>query len=349
MSDKVRFGLIGCGEIAVSTAQEIAKSRNVQIVHTMDVAKELASDLADKYGAPTCTDNVDTLLADPAVEVVVISTPHFLHEPLTVKAAAAGKHVLTEKPIACTLTQADRMIAAADAAKVKLGVLYPLRLNWQWRKVAELVAAGAVGKVIAVKLHNVYNKPEAYWHGGYSGRRKDDWRVSLEKSGGGYLIMNTSHSIDAVISVLDPKPTRIYAEYGTFSTDVEVEDFISFVMRTEDGGLWSADGASAAVGGESHGDRIYGSKGQLVPQWDGVRIFVTEPFGDLKVGEWNKISKPADAPDGRRLMVEGFADAVRQGTEVPVSGREGRRALEIVRGAYLSMKRGKPIEFPVKE
>jgi UDP-N-acetyl-2-amino-2-deoxyglucuronate dehydrogenase len=349
MADKVGFGLIGCGEIAVATAQEIAKTSNVRIVHTMDVAKELASDLADKYGAPNHTDNVDKLLADPAVEVVVISTPHFLHEPLTVKAVAAGKHVLTEKPIACTLTQADRMIAAADKAGKKLGVLYPVRLNWQWRKVAELVAAGAIGKVIAVKLHTTYNKPEAYWHGGYSGRRKDDWRVSLEKSGGGYLIMNTSHSIDAVVSVLDPKPTRIYAEYGTFATDVEVEDFVSFVMRTEDGALWSADGASAAVGGESHGDRIYGTKGQLAPAWDGVRFFISEPFGDLKVGEWNKISKPADAPDGRRVMVEKFAEAIRTGSEVPVSGREGRRALEIVRGAYLSMKRQKPVTFPVQE
>lgn len=231
MADKVGFGLIGCGEITVDTAQQMALTSNSRIVHCMDVNKELAGDLAKKYSAPKFTGNVDELLADKAVEAVIISTPHFLHEPLTLKAVQAGKHVLTEKPIACTLEQADRMIGAADKAKVKLGVLYPVRLCWQWLKAAELYRAGAIGKLIAVKFHAVSQKPESYWHGGYSQRSKGDWRVSMEKSGGGCLIMNTSHSIDAAISVLDPKPTRIYAEYGTFATPVEVEDFISFVMR----------------------------------------------------------------------------------------------------------------------
>ena len=100
MTQPLAFGMIGCGEIAVRTSQSLLDSPLARVVHCMDVVEEVTADLAAKHEAKVTTD-VDVLLGDPEVEAVVISTPHDLHEPLTVKAAAAGKHVLVEKPIAC--------------------------------------------------------------------------------------------------------------------------------------------------------------------------------------------------------------------------------------------------------
>ncbi|MGH2617720.1 MAG: Gfo/Idh/MocA family protein, partial [Thermomicrobiales bacterium] len=119
--DRLRIGIIGCGEIAVRMAAAIAGSRHAQHVMVMDTRAALAQDLGEQYGVPW-TDNVDVLLANPAVDAVYIAVPHHLHAPLTIRAAAAGKHVLVEKPIATTLADAEAMIAAARASGVWLSV-----------------------------------------------------------------------------------------------------------------------------------------------------------------------------------------------------------------------------------
>jgi UDP-N-acetyl-2-amino-2-deoxyglucuronate dehydrogenase len=348
MSTSLGVGLIGCGEIAVKTATSIAGSEVVRVVACFDPVQSVAEDMAARCKADP-RPSVDALLADERVEMVVISTPHYLHAPLAIQALAAGKHVLVEKPIACTLTQADEMLAAADRAQRRLGVLFPLRFSYAAVKARELIAAGALGRILAVKFHALGKKPDRYWRGGYSGRVPSDWRVSLDKSGGGYLVMNLIHDLDLALSLMDFAPERIYAEYATLATPVEVEDFISFVMRLKSGALVSLDGSSAAAGNEALGDRFYGEKGQAAIVGGRLKVFLEEAWADIKPGAWVDVPAPEPAPDPRRLVVEDFASAVLAGREPIVSGREGRRSLEIVRGAYLSMKRGRPVIFPVEE
>jgi len=347
MSDHVNVALIGCGEIAKGTTESIKKARHIRVVQCMDIREDLARDLAKAYDA-TSTGRLEDVLNNADVQAVIISVPHYEHAPLSIAAAKAGKHVLVEKPIACTLGQADEMIAAAAKAGVRLGVFHPTPFGFQAVKARELVRGGAIGDVVAVKLHETNNKPESYWHGGFTGRVKDDWRISLATSGGGYLIMNQIHNLSMMIEILDPQPERIYAEYGTFRTKIEVEDFISFVMRLKGGAIVSLDGSSAAPGRGSFGDHIYGTKGQI-DLGKPMKVTVTEPWGDLKVGQANELSPPDDFPDARAAAADAFAQAILEGREVPVPGAHGRRALEIVRGAYLSMQRGRPVTFPVQE
>jgi len=349
MSDRLNFAFIGCGEIAVHTSNSVLESQHARVVRCMDVREDVAADLAGRHDAPHSTD-LDDVLNDDDVQAVIIPTPHFQHAPLSIAAARAGKHVLVEKPMACTLTEADEMIAAADAAGVKLGVLLPMRLGFAYAKARELVAAGAVGSVVAYKIHAMSCKPEHYWHGGYTGRVKDDWRIGLATSGGGYLIMNQIHNLDSMVSVIDPHPERIYAEYSTLNTaaPIEVEDFISFVMRLAGGAVVSLDGSSAAAGAESFGDRVYGTKGQIAVN-NSLRVFLDEPWGEIPAGEWTDLPAPEGGPNSRTSYVDAFAEAVLNDAAPPVDGREGRRSLEIARGAYLSMQRGAPVAFPVAE
>jgi predicted dehydrogenase len=360
VSNRLRFGMIGCGEIAVQTSKSFQAAQYGQVVHCMDLRKELADDLAAKHGAKSSS-RLEDILADKDVQAVVISTPHATHAPIAVAAAKAGKHVLGEKPMAATLTDADAMIAAAQKAGVKLGTLLPMRLGFLVQKARELVAGGAIGKITGYQFHSMALKPASYWHGGYTGRAKDDWRMYLASSGGGMLIMNMVHNIDSFVYAIDPQPQRIYAEYSTLSTPVEVEDYISFVMRLKDGALVTLDASSASPGKESFGDRIYGEKGQISfirsnfgsfaasAGRKGLSVYLEEPWGGLKAKEWIELLPPEGASDTRRDYLDGFARAVLDGGEAPVPGTEGRRSLEIIRGAYLSMKRGKPVEFPVAE
>jgi predicted dehydrogenase len=352
--------MIGCGEISLQTSKAVLASQSCQVVHCMDIRKELATDLAARHGA-RASDRLEDLLGDKEVQAVVISTPHATHAPLAIAAAQAGKHVLGEKPMATTLPEADAMIAAAQKAGVKLGTFLPMRFGFTVQKARELVAGGAIGPVLAYQFHSMALKPDHYWEGGYTGRCKDPWRKYLSSGGGGILIMNLVHNLDSFVYIVDPSPQRVYAEYSTEATKVEVEDYLSMVMRLKGGAVVSLDAASAAPGKESYGDRIYGQKGQIAfirtafgtqtvsTGRRGLSVYLQEPWNGIKAQEWVELPPPEKHPDSRAQYLDGFAKAVLEGGEVPVPGTEGRRSLEIIRGAYLSMQRGVPVEFPVKE
>ena len=145
MSNTLRIGMIGCGEIAYkATGQSVADCPNAVIVAAMDTVADVARSFADKFGGEPPTDAA-ALMARDDVDAVLISAPHFLHAPLTTQAAEAGKHVLVEKPIACTTEQANDMIAACADAGVLLSVLLPSRYSGSTVRAKELIEAGALG------------------------------------------------------------------------------------------------------------------------------------------------------------------------------------------------------------
>ena len=116
MSRKLRFGLIGLGEIAYSsTGRVFQQTTNAEMIVGMDPLAEIAASYAAEYGIP-CSTNLEDVLHHPDVDAVVISTPHHLHVPLGIQAAQAGKHVIVEKPMATTLEDADALIAACKDA-----------------------------------------------------------------------------------------------------------------------------------------------------------------------------------------------------------------------------------------
>lgn len=341
----VRFGLIGCGEIAVRSGAAIASIPDVaKITAVQDINEAMAKDAGEKFGAPHMTDT-EALLARDDVDAVVVSTPHFLHEPLTVQAAKAGKHVACEKPIACTVEQADRMIAACKEAKVLLSVNYILRYGNIITKARELVQAGALGKILRYQCHVMADKPASYWSGGWTGRVKTDWRQSKEKSGGGVLIMNAIHDLDRVMWIAGLKPLRAYAEYDTHDTPVEVEDNLSAVIRFEGGAIGSVDAMSIARGREPFGNRLYGTEGQLVVD-NPIRVFTTKDgIPGVKKDAWTEIPlEKKRADDTRDAYFADFAAAIRDGKPAPISGEAARVSLALCEAIYESAKRKAPAD-----
>jgi UDP-N-acetyl-2-amino-2-deoxyglucuronate dehydrogenase len=337
MADRLRIGMIGCGEIAVQTAKGIAASTLGQHVMVMDTDARVAGDLGATYGVPHTT-RVEELLANPAVDAVYIAVPHFLHAPLTIQAAQAGKHVLVEKPIATTLEEADAMIAAAGAAQVTLSVAYLAQVDPVAQTMRRLVAAGAIGKVVGTRIVYRGDKPESYWHGGYSGRITTDWRTSKAKSGGGVLIMNTIHDLNTLRFITGLEVVRVAAEYETFTTPVEVEDYIALTYRYSNGAIGSLEAGSAIRGRDPirEVNRIYGDAGQLLFS-NPARIFVSRAHEGLQAGEWQDLPVPAGNKGGdRAAMIDGFAGAVLNGKPPLVRAEDGRAALQIALAAYQS-------------
>ena len=345
MSDKLRIGMIGCGEIAYrETATAIQAAGNAEMVIAMDTVEHVARSFGETYGLPATT-RLEDVLEHPEVDTVVISVPHFLHLPLTVQAARAGKHVMVEKPIAVTLEQADEMIAACHAAGVRLGVLYVTRYNAEIVRARELIEQGAVGRIMALQFQLVSNKPESYWTSGYSGRVQTDWRKSKEKSGGGTLIMNLSHDMDRLRAITGLEAVRVYAEVDTFATDTEVEDTIALTLRYDNGAVGTLYACSCAPGAGSSGDRIYGTEGQIVFGRDRLRVFTEAEVEGLERGAWTDVEPPV--VDARQVFVERFCQAVLEGAALDIPGEEGRKTLETIVAAYRSGETHLPVTLPL--
>jgi len=351
---ELSVGIIGCGEItSKGTAPAFEETRNVRIGMVMDVVEWAAKDLGKKYGVPYTTD-LEEILSNRDIDFVYIATPHYLHAPLAIKSAKAGKHVLVEKPIAVNLNQADAIITECRRNGVKLSVCFPLRYVPHIMKAKELVDKGVLGKLIGMRITNLGIKPASYWMGGYTGRIKSDWRTSKEKSGGGILIMNSIHDIDFMRYITGLEAKRVCSEYDTFLSPVEVEDFIAVTIRYTNGAIGTIEASSIINMGpglrETYGNRIYGSKGQLViPSPYGPPLLWLYTMEDTEFGEaniWHKISLEKKYNHLARFIEE-FADAVLSGEDPPVTGEDGRKALEIVIAAYESGLKKKPIDLPL--
>jgi len=347
MSSELRFGMIGCGEIAVQTCMAIGAVDRASISMLMDARPQVLEDLSEMYAAAKTTD-VDDVLANPDVDVVYIATPHDLHAPLGIKAANAGKHVLVEKPIATNLADADALITACEKNGVQLGVAFMAQTSAPLGHARDLIRAGLLGDVISVRVSALGDKPGTYWHGGYTQRVKTDWRTMKERAGGGILIMNSVHDLNTVRWVTGLEVKRVYAEKGTLATPVEVEDTIAVVIRYDNDAIGVIHAGSAMRGASHHdvrGPRVYGTKGQLILGSE-VLAYLEEPLEGGTPRTWQKIK--VDGPKGdRKDMVAGFVGAVLDDKAPPATGLDGRKALETIVAAYESSDRNAPVTLPL--
>jgi len=341
MGDTVRFGFVGCGEIAKSTARSLAKVAGARVTACFDPNPASANDLKEMTGAEPVA-SVEALLARDDVDAVYLATPHDLHAPGTLAALAAGKHVLVEKPVALREEDARAMDEAARKAGRIVSVAYLCRYFANSLKAAALMREGVIGEVIGVRVLQVADKAPEYWTQGVSGKsRPTDWRASKARAGGGQLIMNASHMLDLAYHLTGLKATRVYAEADTFRHPVEVEDYAEAVIRYENGAIGHVAAAACARGGwrESPPVTLYGREGQLA-----VRNFwgSAPKVGLFRVstGEWEEIETPKGDLDSRGLLCEAFVRAVRGEGPNPVSIEQATEALRIVLAAYRAAETG---------
>jgi predicted dehydrogenase len=292
------------------------------------------------------------------VDAVIVSTPHYLHAPLGILAARAGKHVIVEKPMATTLEDADALIEVCQ----KAGVLCSskeggVRYHPAAVKAKQLIEQGAIGEVMATQVFGASNKSESYWTGGYSGRVQTEWRKHKAEAGGGILIMNYVYDIYRLRYLTGLEVTRVFAEYDNYRTSqVEVEDFITLTLRYTNGALGTLTASSCAPGADksgirgtkASGNRFYGTQGQIVFDQGSLLVYSEHDVDGLTGGEWTTLE--FDPEEARRAYVtyfDRFAEAVAAGGPVEIPGEEGRADLEVMLAAYKSGETHLPVELPL--
>jgi predicted dehydrogenase len=279
-------------------------------------------------------DSADALLADPAVDAVIVASPGGFHRELTELAASRGKHVFVEKPMAVTVADCDAMIAATEKAEVKLMVGQVLRYYPTWWQVLKLVRDGEIGKPWGVTVTRI--------GGGWSGWPQA-WRNSLEMSGGLLLEVN-AHEIDFMCQI-GGEVTRVYAEADHYGTE-DPSDYpnLYFVsLRFASGAVGMLHASTVAAVPDLSG-KVQGSEGSLSYSNgfnSGGEIRYCRRDGETQSIPVGSIE--VEQPVHRELRL--FVDAVLGDKTPPVTGAEGRRNVAVAQAAYESARTGQPVKL----
>lgn len=346
-----RFGIIGCGSAAVPVCEAIAASDLTSLAMVHDINDALARDLGERYGVPHTT-RLQDLLGSPDVDAVYIAVPHHLLAALARQALEANKHALVEKPLALTPGEVDDLIALAEAKRRALGVFYEMRYASGFALARQMVQGGAIGEVRGVQVSILIDKPQSYWHAGYSGRSVNAWRSERARAGGGVTIMNASHFLDALWYVTGLELVRVQGEIGSLFAAVEVEDTAAAALTLSNGtrGTLFA-GAHIAGARASEGFALFGTRGTLRvpdPYVQGpLEAFLREPWQKLEAGTWHSLTPPKT--DVYARAVADFAAAAEQGLPAPINGHDARRVLAAVLALYQSAAEQQPITLPREE
>lgn len=198
--DKVRWGIIGCGDVTeVKSGPAFQKNNNSELIAVMRRTGELAKDYAKRHNVPKWYDNADALINDPDVDAIYIATPPGSHKEYTIKVAKAGKPVYVEKPMARNFAECQEMIAACEESGVPLYVAYYRRAHPRFLKVKELLENKAIGDVRFVSTTQYQKASEEVMNS-----QNLPWRVQPELSGGGLFFDLASHTLDMLDFFLGP-------------------------------------------------------------------------------------------------------------------------------------------------
>jgi UDP-N-acetyl-2-amino-2-deoxyglucuronate dehydrogenase len=344
----VRFGIIGCGVIGPVHAQSLAHLPQTTLVGVCDSVPARAQRVAAEFGAATWTTDYHQLLARADIDAVCICTPHYLHAEMAQAAAAAGKHIFCEKPMAIAVADLDAMEAAATRAGVQLGICFQHRFDPVALHLKRLIEEGHFGQLLLGGAHCQCLRTPAYY-------ASEPWRGRWLSEGGGVLINQAIHTLDLLVWLFG-EATSISGTYGTlcWQDTIEVEDTASGVIGFASGAQGHLVATSA-----SHLDwntrlHVYGTRGSAV-----MNTGFPNEFTFLELADGAAAFTPPEetAPtvgkdcygNSHWRALSAFADAIRTGTPYPITAREGRRAVEIVLGLYRSSRAGTAVPLPLSD
>lgn len=340
--NKLKIAIVGAGAIAQRNAREAKASGATTISGVYDLNSKVARDLAGALGSKP-VDSFEKVLNDSETDAVLLSVPHHLHRPMAVAAAEHGKHVMVEKPLANTLSEAEEILQACKENNVKLTVNYSFRFLPKIQLARKLVEEGALGEIAGVQLIVHQYKDRGYWSGANS-NSPDDWRASKEKCGGGYLIMNVCHVLDYMYYIMNMRADKVYAEYATRSSPAEVEDIVSASFRMENGAIGSVSASSIMRGLEQAEQRIWGTNGSLLLNDALLESYSTRPINGKRPGKNHKYKKFPDT-SWTAEWVKDFVAAVDNDSDPLIGIAEAWDNLAFIEAAYQSMENGKPVNI----
>jgi predicted dehydrogenase len=338
------IGIVGTGVIAATHAEAIAAIPGARLVAVSDVVPERALRFAAGRGC-AAEPSLDALLARDDIDVVSVCVPSGLHAEVGIQVAAAGKHLIVEKPIDVSLVAADRLIEAVDAAGVAMTVISQHRFDPGLVELRRLIDDGVLGRLVLGEASTKWYRSQGYYDSG-------PWRGTWSLDGGS-LMNQGIHYVDLLRWTMGPV-IEVSAIYATEDHQVEVEDTALAVLRFTSGAVGTIVSSTAVFPGFAQRLEVSGTGGTVVVE-DGeiVRRAFTSDSPDPGL-RGTRLPRPASAEGAaanaaalgvasHTAQIADLLAAVEQGREPSVTGRNGREVLEVVSAVYESAREGRPV------
>ncbi|OMH29433.1 Gfo/Idh/MocA family protein [Motiliproteus sp. MSK22-1] len=328
---KTGWGFIGASTIAkqwMIDAVRAQRGHDVVAVMSSDLARGQAYADANQIGK--AYDLVEALLADEEVNAVYVSTTNELHKDQVLAAAAAGKHVLCEKPLAVELNDAVEMVIACRKAGVVMGTNHHLRNAATHQAIRQQIESGVIGNVVGMRIFHAVELPG----------NLQTWRINKPQAGGGVILDIVVHDADTVRYLLgeDPVDVMAYAQNGGMASGLE--DGSMTIMRMPNGALVQSH-ESFVVPHAGTGLEVHGTKGSIFARG----VMTQKPVGEVEVV----------TDQGRRFLdidhhnlyvhsLAKFATAIEDGGEAAVTGVDGIKSLAVALAVSKSAAEGRRVE-----
>lgn len=339
----IKIGVVGCGRIAENHFKAISQHKNLELSAVCDNNNNLLQEICAKYSVDGYN-NLDELLTHSNTDLIVLCTPSGLHSAQTIKIAKAGKHILTEKPMATRWRDAMDMVRECDANNVRLFVMKQNRLNSTIQLLKEAIATNRFGKIYMANVNVFWTRPQEYYS-------QSKWRGTWEFDGGAFM-NQASHYIDLLCWLLGPVRS-IQAMMSTLARNIQSEDTGVLNIRWRNGAIGSMNVTMLTYPKNYEGSiTIIGEKGTVKIGGVAVNEVKHWEFADKKP-EDEKVASISYQTNS----VYGFGHAIYydnlikslQGIEEPlVDGREALNTFEVLIAAYRAARDNQTVYLPLE-
>lgn len=348
-SKTVGFGIIGTGAIAGIHAQAIKAIKNAKLLGAYSLTAEKVNGFAAQYNC-SAYQSLDELLNTEGLDIVCICTPSGAHLEPALKAIAAGKHCLIEKPIEVTLAKTDQIIAAAREKNVIVAVVFPTRFYPGSQDLKKAVDNRRFGQLTLASAYVKWSRTPEYY-------ASNKWRGTWELDGGGALMNQAIHNVDMLQWCMGPVESVMAIAGNAKHKNIEVEDTLVAILKFANGGMGTIECSTAVYPGAYKKLEIMGTAGTVVMedndiiQWQ----FANQTEKDNQINETSGshnssggVSDPrAISYSGHQKQMENMIDAIYDNGALLIDGAEGRKSVEIVLAIYKSARTGQQVNLPL--
>ena len=341
----MKFGIIGAGMIGHFHAKAITAMTGGEILSVFDLRAEAADKLAAEYSGKGYSD-INEFLADPELEIVTIGTPSGAHLDPALAALNAGKHVICEKPLEITLERIDQITAAAAANNVTVAAVLNRRFHPGMDAFKKATDEGRFGKLTSASCYVKWYRDQAYYDSAA-------WRGTWALDGGGALMNQSIHTIDALIYLAGPIKSVQANTACLAHTDIEVEDIAVAIVEFENGARGVIEGSTCTWSKDGHPARVQlsGTEGSVFLADEAFEIwdFMEERPEDAEIK--STLMKGQEAGLGandptainfyqHQRNFEEVVTAIAEGREPTTSAAEARKPVAVIRAIYDSAQNG---------
>lgn len=351
MTEKIGIGVISFAHgHAQAYCQRMLSYDDVRLVACWDDDEQRGRAAAESYGM-RYSPHLEDLLDRPDIQGVIITCETNRHAEMTLAAAAAGKDILCQKPMALTLEECDRMAEAVERAGVRFMMAYQMRRDPSNIKIKEILDSGVLGKISLLRRRHCI--PVLLDEGFVSGPTR--WHFDPERNRGMFMD-DASHATDFIHWVMG-MPVSVMAEVQNTVTDFSPDDTGVAIYRFASGAMAVLLNSSVTLAGENTTE-VYGDQGVLIQNHDdapstnvplpagatALKLYTrSQPF-------WRDLQIPIPDNHGERIagVPRAFIDCLKHDAEPDITADDGRASVEMILGAYRSTREGRRITFPLR-